>query len=423
MKRIAVIGSGISGLSAAWLLRHHCAVTLFEANDYLGGHTNTVDVTLEGITAPVDTGFLVHNDLTYPHLIALFKHLNIATHPTDMSFSVAIPDLPLEWAGTDLGSVFAQKRNLLRPAFWRMLRDILRFNRNAKAHLQEATTQGWSLRQLLDAHGYRQSFRDWYLIPMAAAIWSSPAREILEFPAQTFITFCLNHHLLQINDRPQWKTVINGARTYVAAMASALEDIRLNCPVLSVRRTQEGVILASTHGEERFDEVIFACHAPTTLRLLKDASEHERSVLQAFRYQPNVAILHTDERFLPGDRRTWAAWNYQSGPDEGGTRPVCVSYLINKLQPLPFSTPVIVTLNPYRLPAPEKTLRTIEYEHPLFDAMAVAAQSRLADIQGQHRAWFCGAWAGYGFHEDGLKSAVEIVRQMGVTIPWQGDAA
>lgn len=420
MKRIAIIGSGISGMAAAWLLREHHTVTLFEANDYLGGHTNTVDVTLEGISAPVDTGFLVHNDLTYPNLIALFKHLNIATHPTDMSFSVAIPDMPLEWAGTNLGSVFAQKRNLLRPAFWQMLLDILRFNRNARDYLQESQTQGWTLRQLLDVHGYGQSFRDWYLIPMAAAIWSSPAREILEFPAQTFITFCLNHHLLQINDRPQWKTVLNGARTYVAAMARELDDIRLNCPVLSVKRSGDAVLITSLQGEERFDEIIFACHAPTTLRLLKDARDNERSVLQAFRYQPNVAWLHTDESFLPRDRRTWAAWNYQSGPDEGGTRPVCVSYLINKLQPLPFTTPVIVTLNPYRLPAVNKTIRSIEYEHPLFDTVSVAAQSRLHEIQGRHRAWFCGAWAGYGFHEDGLKSAVAIAQQMGIPIPWQG---
>lgn len=419
MKRIAVIGSGISGMAAAWLLRDSHSVTLYEAADYLGGHTNTIDVTLEGIRAPVDTGFLVHNDLTYPNLIALFKHLGVATHPTDMSFSVAVPDLALEWAGTSLGAVFAQKRNLLRLSFWQMLLDILRFNRNARSHLQESQTQGWTLRQLLDAHGYRAGFRDWYLIPMAAAIWSSPAQEILEFPAQTFITFCLNHHLLQVNDRPQWKTVLNGARTYVQAMARDLDDIRLACAVQAVRRSPDGVFVESVTGEERFDEVVFACHAPTTLKLLKDAREAERHVLQDFRYQANDAWLHTDESFLPRDTRTWAAWNYLSGPDEGGTRPVCVSYLINKLQPLPFTSPVIVTLNPYRQPALEKTLRRIEYEHPLFDTAAIAAQARLPGIQGRHRAWFCGAWAGYGFHEDGLKSALSVVRGLGGNIPWE----
>lgn len=419
MKRIAVIGSGISGLAAAWLLRKQHAVTLFEANAYLGGHTNTVDVSLEGMTAPVDTGFLVHNDLTYPHLIALFKHLAIKTHPTDMSFSVAIPDLALEWAGTDLGSVFAQKRNLLRPSFWRMLNDILRFNRNAQAYLRESQIQGWTLGQLLDIHGYTDSFRDWYLIPMAAAIWSSPAKEILEFPAQTFITFCLNHHLLQVNDRPQWKTVLNGARTYVTAMANELEAVRLNSPVEAVTRNHNGVHVVSNWGVETFDEVIFACHAPTALRLLRDASETERNLLQAFRYQANAAWLHTDISFLPKKTRTWAAWNYQSGPDNGGTRPVCVSYLINKLQPLPFNTPVIVTLNPYRPPAAEHTIKRIDYEHPLFDNTAIAAQARLSDIQGGNKVWFCGAWAGYGFHEDGLKSAVTIVEQMGVAIPWK----
>lgn len=418
MKKIAVVGSGISGLAVAWLLRHQAEVTLFESASRLGGHTNTVDVTLDGVTAPVDTGFLVHNDLTYPNLIELFKQLGVATYPTDMSFSVSVPELDLEWAGTNLSTVFAQKRNVLRPAFWGMVLDILRFNRQATELLQEAQIKGWTLEALLRAHGFGQAFQDWYLVPMAAAIWSSPASEIMKFPASTFIGFCLNHHLLQVNNRPQWKTVLNGARTYVEAMAADLHDIRLNSGVVSVKRTADAVVVGTAQEEALFDEVVFACHAPTTLAALQDASPEESRILGAFRYQANTAWLHTDPALLPKRRTTWSAWNYLSGPMENGHRPVCVSYLINKLQPLPFQQPVIVTLNPFMAPAEHHQIQKIEYEHPLFDAQAIAAQKEIAAIQGVNRTWFCGAWAGYGFHEDGLKSALRVVSKMGGAIPW-----
>ncbi len=418
MKKIAVVGSGISGLAAAWLLRQQAAVTLYESASRLGGHTNTVDVTLEGQTAPVDTGFLVHNDITYPNLIQLFEILGVSTYPTDMSFSVSIPEIGLEWAGTNLATVFAQKRNLLRPAFWGMVSDILRFNRQAPYLLQASRTTGWTLKELLKAHGFGQAFQDWYLIPMAAAIWSSPSREILSFPASTFITFCLNHHLLQVNDRPQWKTVINGARSYVEAMAKDLHDIRLSSPVTRVERSLHHVVVTTPSGSETFDEVVFACHAPTALGALADANAEERDILGAFRYQPNTAWLHTDPALLPKRKATWSAWNYLSGSAENGHRPVCVSYLLNKLQPLPFKQPVVVTLNPVTAPAVQHQLQKIEYAHPLFDNAAIKAQQRLAAIQGKNRAWFCGAWAGYGFHEDGLKSALRVAHQMGVSIPW-----
>lgn len=416
--RIAVIGAGISGLASAWLLRNHSHITLFEAGAYFGGHSNTVDVSIEGLTHPVDTGFLVHNDLTYPNLIQLFSHLNIPVYSSDMSFGVSISEPDIEWAGTNLGTVFAQPSNLLKPKFLWMLRDILRFNRNAQRYLDQCREQAQTLGELLDRERFGAAMRDWYLLPMAAAIWSSSVKDILGFPASTFLSFCLNHRLLQIEHRPQWKTVVGGSREYVKAMVAPLSDARLNCPVYKVERVGEQVVIRSAQGIEHFDAVIFACHAPTTLALLDDASAQEREVLQSFRYQPNQAILHLDTQLLPRRQKVWSAWNYMSSPGEGTQRPVAVSYLLNQLQPLPFKTPVIVTLNPNQEPNPDLVLRTFDYEHPVMNMDAEQAQRRLPEIQGLKRAWFCGAWSGYGFHEDGLKSALRVVRDFEVEIPW-----
>ncbi len=416
--RVAVIGSGIAGLSSAWLLAERFKVSLFEAGDYFGGHSNTVDVTFEAKTHPVDTGFLVHNDLTYPNLIQLFAHLDIAVHETDMSFGVSIDQPDIEWAGTNLDTVFAQRRNLLRPKFLSMLRDILRFNRNAQAYLELTRQQSMTLGDLLEREHFGHSMRDWYLLPMAAAIWSCSVRDILDFPADTFLAFCLNHRLLQVENRPKWKTVLGGSRQYVQAMLKKIPDARLNSPVLGVRRTGRGVELTSPSGTEYFDAVIFACHAPTALRLL-DATELEREVLGGFRYQPNLAILHTDTALLPRRKKVWSAWNYMAACGQGAERPVAVSYLLNQLQPLPFNAPVVVTLNPHRMPDPAKVIKTFEYEHPVLDTHAARAQKRLFLIQGHDRAWFCGAWAGFGFHEDGLKSALRVARDFGVLPPWQ----
>jgi len=404
--RIAIVGSGIAGLGSAWLLQQQGhAVTVFEANDYLGGHTHTVDVTLGGVTAPVDTGFLVFNDRTYPKLIALFDELGVPSTASEMSFSVRVDGEGIEWAGTSLAALFAQPGNALRPAYWRMLADILRFNRETTAMLAADAVWSISLGEYLDHGGYSKPFRDWYLLPMAAAIWSSPKKDILDFPLPTFARFCANHGLLQIRDRPQWRTVVGGGRAYVAKIAARLADVRLATPVERVRRTARGVELRIRGDVERFDEVVLACHSDQALDLVDDPSPHERQLLGRIRYQPNRVVLHTDISLLPRARRAWAAWNYLAADDPNGERPVAVSYLINKLQPLPFAAPVIVTLNPPFEPDRAKVLQEFEYSHPLLDHHALAAQQAMAHLQGQRHTWYAGAWLGYGFHEDGLASA------------------
>jgi predicted NAD/FAD-binding protein len=369
------------------------------------------------MTHPVDTGFLVHNDLTYPNLIALFKHLNVDVHASDMSFGVSIAEPDIEWAGTDLSTVFAQRRNLIRPAFLAMLRDILRFNKNAQRYLTETHSNSISLAQLLDRERFGQTMRDWYLLPMAAAIWSAPVKDILGFPAAHFLTFCLNHRLLQIQERPQWKTVVGGSRCYVQKLVEQLSDVRLNAPVRRIERLPDSVAVHTARDVENFDAVVLACHAPTSLALL-DAAPQEREVLQAFRYQENRAVLHTDIRLLPRREKVWSAWNYLARGGANQEQPVAVSYLLNQLQALPFTQPVIVTLNPHIEPLPDLVVKELTYEHPILDAAAAQAQTRLPSIQGLDRVWFCGAWAGYGFHEDGLKSALRVVRDFGVEIPW-----
>ncbi|MFM0170216.1 NAD(P)/FAD-dependent oxidoreductase [Paraburkholderia sediminicola] len=416
--RVAVIGAGISGLASAYLLARTHRVTLFESAGYLGGHTNTVDVTLDGHTHPVDTGFLVFNDRTYPNLIALFAELGVRSHPSDMTFSVSLDDGRLEWAGTSLNTVFAQRRNLFSPTFIGMLRDIVRFNGSAQRNLELAIQTRASMGELLTEGGYGGAFQRQYLLPMAAAIWSSATTDILAFPATTFLRFCLNHALLQVNRRPQWKTVVGGGREYVQRIASTLDDVRIGTAVRGVRRGADGVDVFTDTGTERFDALVLTTHAPTTLRLLEDADRDERGVLAAVRYQPNVAVLHTDTNLLPRRRRVWSAWNYLGSRGIDGMHPVCVSYLVNQLQPLPFSTPLVVTLNPVTQPAPGTELRRFIYDHPLFDLAAIDAQYRLPSLQGKRRTWFAGAWTGYGFHEDGLKSALRVAADFDASPAW-----
>lgn len=419
-KHVAVIGSGISGLAVAWLLRDTHQVTLYEAAGRLGGHTNTLEVAVDGQTFPVDTGFLVFNRRTYPNLCALFKLLGIEAVASEMTFSARIESLNLEWAGNNLNTVFGQRRNLLRPSFIGMVRDIMRFNRETTALAAQGAQAAESLGDFLERRRYGKAFRDWYLLPMAAAIWSCPTETMLAYPLATFVRFCHNHGLLQLVNRPQWLTVKGGGREYVRRMASDLDDVRLNSPVLAVRRADDGIHVMAADGSARYDEVVFACHSDQALAILADqASPAERSVLSAVKYQSNRAVLHTDASLLPQRRSLWAAWNYAAGPETSGSAPVAVSYLINRLQPLPVQTPVIVSLNPFREPAPKSVIADIDYAHPVFDQAAIEAQRRLPGINGRDRLWFCGAWGRYGFHEDGLRSALAVVQGMGVAAPWQ----
>ncbi|TFV90882.1 FAD-dependent oxidoreductase [Oxalobacteraceae bacterium OM1] len=413
--KVAVVGSGIAGLASAWqLARDGHDVALFEAADYFGGHAHTVDVTVDGHRFGVDTGFLVFNRQTYPALVALFAELGVATTESDMSFSVRTPagGRMLEWAGTNLDTVFAQRGNLLRPRFLGMLRDILRFNahttRLAESGQLEASAQ--TLGAFLDRHRYGRAFRDWYLLPMAGCIWSCPTERMLAFPLASFVRFCHNHGLLQVEDRPKWRTVTGGARHYVDKLLAAIPRAHASTPVERIVRSRlsgrEAVTLTTRLGSEHFDHVVLATHSDQSLRLLHDPDAGERLLLEAVPYQPNRAVLHTDARCLPQHRKAWAAWNYEHG---GGER-VCVHYLFNRLQPLPCATPVIVSLNPVAEPDPATVLGAWNYAHPVFDAGAVAAQRRLWTLQGRRNTWFAGAWTGYGFHEDGLKSGLAVAR-------------
>ena len=418
--KIAIIGSGISGLAAAHRLQGEAHVTLFEAGSYFGGHTHTVDVTLpasngQPVTHGVDTGFLVFNERTYPQLIALLAELDVATAPSDMSFSVQVPGAAgaraLEWSGSSLSTVFAQRSNLLRPRFWGMLADLLRFNqlttRLALANEEAALAQ--PLGDFLQAQRFGAAFRDWYFLPMLGCIWSCPTEQMLRFPVATMIRFCHNHGLLQVTDRPQWHTVAGGARHYVDKIVARMADKRLNTPVRRIERDAAGVRIVTDHGAERFDRVVLATHSDQALALLAAPTAQERAVLGAIRYQPNRAVLHTDASVLPQRRTAWAAWNYERAPMQGDeSARVCLHYWLNQLQPLPFAQPVVVSLNPVQAIAPQHVLGAYDYDHPVFDLPAIRAQAQVAQLQGVQHSWFCGAWTGYGFHEDGLKSGLAV---------------
>ncbi len=420
--KVAIVGSGISGLAVAHALQGRAELTLFEAGDYFGGHTHTVDVTLPTAqgrcTWGVDTGFLVFNERTYPNLIRLFDELDITTAKTDMSFSVQAGDSRgrrLEWNGASLNAVFAQRGNLFNWRFLRMLREVLRFNKLATG-LAEAGADAQLAQPLgewLDAQRFSAEFRDWYFLPMMACIWSCPTAQMLEFPVATMIRFCHNHGLIQVNDRPQWWTVAGGARRYVEKIVARIPDKRLSTPVRAIERDDHGVTLTTDQGAQRFDQVVLATHSDQALALLRQPSAEERRVLGAVRYQANRAVLHTDASVLPERRLAWAAWNYERAPatDQESSR-VCLHYLLNQLQPLPFEQPVVVSLNPLREIAPQHVLGDYDYAHPVFDLGAIAAQKELPRLQGRQRTWYAGAWTGYGFHEDGLKSGLGVAQQL-----------
>ena len=416
-RNIAVIGTGISGLSAAWLLSKRHRVTVYESANRPGGHSNTVDAATPSGTVAVDTGFIVFNDNTYPNLIALFAHLGVKTVASDRTFAVSLDGGRLEYAGTDAFGLFAQPSNLFSTRFWSMLRDIRRFYRDAPAQAL-AMEADRSIGALLDRFGYGAAFRDDHLMPMAAAIWSASARELRDYPAANFIRFCENHGLLRISNRPIWRTVAGGSRVYVQKLTEVLRpQLRLGHAVVSVQRTPLSVLVQDSSGAtDRFDDVVIATHADQTLMLLDDTDAGERALLGAFRYVQNRAVLHTDTALMPRRKLVWSSWNYLGGSDDPQ---LCVTYWMNRLQGLPNETPLFVTLNPVVPPRAESTLHTEMYEHPQFDAAAMRAQRSLWSLQGRRHTWFCGAYFGAGFHEDGLQAGLAVAEQLGgVRRPW-----
>jgi predicted NAD/FAD-binding protein len=418
--KIAVIGTGISGLSAAWLLNKRHAVTVYEQSERVGGHSNTVTVeTAEG-DVPVDTGFIVFNRAAYPNLVALFKHLGVETETSDMSFSASLDGGAFEYAGGTFRGLVAQPRNLVRPRFLSMIKDILRFYREAPRDLEANGLEDISLGDYLEQRGYGAPFSRDHLLPMASAIWSATPSEILSYPVAAFLRFHTNHGLLQVADRPIWETVKGGSISYVERLTAAFADnIRRDTPVAGIRRSARGVEVTDRNGSlEIFDHVVIASHANQALAMLSDASLAERSLLGAFRYTRNLAVLHSDESFMPKRRAAWASWNYVA-PRQSGNENASITYWMNRLQNIPDQTPFFVTLNPDRPPRSGSLYHSEVYEHPLFDAEALAAQRRLWEIQGINRTWFCGAYFGYGFHEDGLQSGLAVAEEVGdLRRPW-----
>lgn len=417
--RIAIIGSGIAGLGAAYLLHPHHEIMVFEKNLSLGGHARTVDVVVDQTDVAVDTGFIVFNKRNYPHLTGLFDHLKVPYAKSDMSFGASIDNGWLEYGSVGIRSLFAQKRNMFRPAYWRMLKDIVRFNKQAHHHMASTKPLG----EVLNEMGMGDWFRRYYLLAMGAAIWSMPLESMLKFPARTFLRFFENHGLLTVSDHPQWYTVHGGSRNYVNLVsASFIEKVRLGAHILTVERDAGGVtITLKDSSQERFDKVIFACHPDQAMALLKKPTDKEKAIIGAFRYQPNRAVLHTDASLMPRRRRAWTSWVYRSEQRSDNKPAVSLSYWMNNLQPLPVKTPLLVTLNPGHEPHPDHRLDEHMFDHPVFDEAAIHAQEQLPTLQGEHHTYYAGAWTRYGFHEDGLLSAVNVAAAFGIVPPWQSE--
>ncbi len=422
--KIAIIGSGIAGLTCAYLLNRQHDIQVYEASDWIGGHTHTVDVTVNGRTYAIDTGFIVFNDWTYPNFIRLLNQIGVGFKPTEMSFSVSDPSTGVEYNGHDLNTLFAQRRNLLSPAFWGMLRDILRFNRQSQDDLANGRIGGeMTLGEYLERNGYGRRFIDHYIVPMGSAIWSMSLSEMLTFPLQFFVRFCKNHGLLSVSNRPQWQVVEGGSRSYVAPLTAGFaERIRLNCPVSRVVRDASGVTLYSAAGQERFDKVVFACHSDQALALLDLASEQEREILGALPYAANDVVLHTDTRLLPERKLAWASWNYRlGGPSAAALQRsadqlAAVTYNMNILQGIESDTTFCVSLNQTAAIDPAQILARFQYAHPQYSLAGTAAQARWEELLGARHSYFCGAYWANGFHEDGVVSALRVARAFGETL-------
>ena len=415
--RVAVIGSGISGLASAYLLNPHTDVHLFENANRFGGHSHTVEADFDGVKVPVDTGFIVFNPLNYPNLVNMFDQLGVATQDSDMSFAVSLDGGRCEYEGSAKG-LLVQPSNLLRPRYWSMFAELVRFYRTApQAAFSGAANE--SLGDFIEREGYSEAFVCDHLLPMGAAIWSCTSQLMTEFPVRSYMRFLENHKLLNFIDRPQWRTVTGGSREYVSKIIAAIgAKAHKSTHIRGLHRVPGGVILnIQGEGEVFFDKVILAAHADQSLGLIDDASTLERDILSCFKFQPNRAVLHSDPRLMPRRKSAWASWNYVTGSDHDGG--LCLSYWMNRLQSIDMAYPLYETLNPHVEPDPALIHGEFSYDHPLFDAKAIAAQTRLGEIQGLNNLYFAGAWTGYGFHEDGLKSAIAIARSLNVTIPWQ----
>ena len=421
--KIAVIGTGIAGMSAAWLLNTRHDVTVYEKNPRAGGHSNTVEVATRAGPTAVDTGFIVYNTLNYPNLTALFTHLGVPTKASDMSFAASLRGGRLEYAGTDLNGLLGQRRNILRPRFWRMIKDLLRFYRSAPALLADPQSRALSLGDYLGREGYSAEFIDDHLLPMGAAIWSTTPPDMLAYPAAAFISFFQSHGLLLLRDRPQWRTVDGGSREYVRRLTASYSDSIRFRGVRAIKRKPSGVEVEDFQGHvDYFDHVVIASHADEALALLADPDEREHTLLRPWRYTKNAAVLHSDPSLMPRRKRVWASWNFVEPTEKSDASQLCVTYWMNRLQGLRQDEPFFVTLNPALQPAAALKHYEITYTHPLFDEAARRSQRGLWSLQGRRNTWFCGSYFGFGFHEDALQAGLAVAERLGdVRRPWQVD--